>query len=209
MELISFFVLFHFFPRTNPHSLRFLLLLLLLLRFQSMSDISVGSPSSTPAIAAVVAASCIAAAAPVAADLEPEEQSSLLTGAGMLQEREARRRGQRVVPGLAAADRQGDLMLSLVDRLAPRQPTPEEMSRMSRGRLFFTQCVGLLMAFLFFVGIMSYSLSTLTQSNLAQILLAAFNTSLNRLAKPTPQEAEEEDEYFITEDVQNETSVHV
>ena len=85
MELISFFVLFYFFPRTNPHSLRFLLLLLLL-RFQSMSDISVGSPSSTPAIAAVVAASCIAATAPVAADLEPEEQSSLLTNAGMLQE---------------------------------------------------------------------------------------------------------------------------
>ena len=63
-------------------------------------------------------------------------------------------------------------MFSLVVRLAPHQPTLEEVSHMSQGGLLFTQCAGIL--------------SNLTQSHLAQILVTAFNAELKSLAAPPP-----------------------
>ena len=116
-----------------------------------------------------------------AADIEETRREKIETDS-MLRQRPA------VVPpkDRHVCDNPGSAVLGLVDRLTPRAPLPEELSRMSRGRLLLTQCVYVTTAFLLFLAVMAYSLAHLSNSDLALLAAEAVNATLQKLMSGPP-----------------------
>lgn len=119
--------------------------------------------------------------ASAAADIEATHREETETDS-MLRQRPA------VVPpkDRHVCDNPGSAVLGLVDRLTPRAPLPEELSRMSRGRLLLTQCVYVTTAFLLFLAVMAYSLAHLSNSDLALLAAEAVNATLQKLMSGPP-----------------------
>ena len=115
------------------------------------------------------------------ADIE-ETQREIIETDAMLRQRPA------VAPprDRHLCDNPGSAVLGLVDRLAPRAPLPEELSRMSRGRLLLTQCVYVTTAFLLFLAVMAYSLAHLSNSDLALLAAETVNATLQKLMSGPP-----------------------